>query len=72
MDQTAKPLFPCPAAVFFRAAGRPVLPLSFSLGADGGQHLDRGGGGVELARAVAGDLDRIDAFVAQQDSILRV
>ncbi|MDA0187252.1 MAG: hypothetical protein O3C59_07220, partial [Proteobacteria bacterium] len=30
-DQTAKPLFPCPAAVFFSAAGRPVLLLSFCL-----------------------------------------
>jgi hypothetical protein len=39
-DQTAKPLHPCRSAVFFSAAGRPILPFSFRLGIDHGHAPD--------------------------------
>jgi hypothetical protein len=49
-DRAAKPHHPRPAATFFSAAGRPVLPLSFSLGLDRGHaHI----GGVRNRRIAA-------------------
>jgi hypothetical protein len=56
VDWAAKPHHPRPAATFFSAAGRPVLPLSFSLVLDRG-HAHNGGArrrwiAVRIARTI--------------------
>ena len=56
-DRPGKPLSPGPGAVFFSAAGRPVLLLSFSLGVDRG-HAHSGGArnrrmAARMARTIA-------------------
>jgi hypothetical protein len=53
VDWAAKPHHPRPAATFFSAAGRPVLPLSFNLGLDRGHAHDGGVRNRQIARTSA-------------------
>ena len=63
-DQTAKPLCSGPTAMFFSSAGRPVLPLSFSLGMDRRQAHDGGARNRQMAVRTARTMEPMMATSA--------
>ncbi|MDA1045071.1 MAG: hypothetical protein O3C57_07605, partial [Verrucomicrobia bacterium] len=63
-DQAAKPLCFTPEAVFFSAAGRPVLPLSFSLGMDRSHAHDGGARRRRMAARMARTIGPVTATSA--------
>lgn len=71
VDQIAKPLCSGSMVVFFSAAGRPVLPLSFSLGAHRSHAHDEGARNRRMVEMMAGTIGPMTATSACSKVIAR-